>query len=74
MCIFTETPFGQLPVLEYNGKVATQSIAICRYLAKQAPKQTQLTGQDDWEDLIIDSIVDTINDLRASKCIKQIIK
>ncbi|XP_018334284.1 glutathione S-transferase [Agrilus planipennis] len=53
-------PFGQVPVLEVNGKVAHQSIAICRYLAKQV----KLIGANDWEDLEIDSVVDTLNDLR----------
>ncbi|XP_023313069.1 glutathione S-transferase-like isoform X2 [Anoplophora glabripennis] len=54
------TPFGQVPILEYNGKLAYQSIAICRYLAKQV----KLVGKDDWEDLEIDATVDTITDLR----------
>lgn len=56
-------PFGQVPVLEVDGKVAHQSIAIARYLAKQV----KLVGKDDWEDLAIDSMVDTVNDLRASE-------
>ncbi|KAB0792278.1 hypothetical protein PPYR_14237 [Photinus pyralis] len=55
-----KTPFGQAPVLEFNGVQAYQSIAICRYLAKQV----KLMGANDLEDLEIDSIVDTINDLR----------
>ncbi|KAK5640387.1 hypothetical protein RI129_011198 [Pyrocoelia pectoralis] len=42
-------PFGQTP-----------SIAICRYLAKKV----KLAGANDLEDLEIDAIVDTINDLR----------
>ncbi|XP_030749148.1 glutathione S-transferase-like [Sitophilus oryzae] len=54
-------PMGQLPVLEVNGKTAHQSMAICRYLGKQL----KLNGKDDWEDLEIDTIVDTINDFRA---------
>ena len=53
-------PFGQTPVLEINGVKAHQSIAISRYLAKQV----KLTGANDLEDLEIDAIVDTINDLR----------
>ncbi|XP_044269426.1 glutathione S-transferase-like [Tribolium madens] len=53
-------PFGQVPVLEHKGKVVGQSIAIARYLAKQV----KLVGNDDWENLEIDAIVDTINDLR----------
>ncbi|XP_044269512.1 glutathione S-transferase-like [Tribolium madens] len=53
-------PFGQLPTLEHNGKIVNQSQAISRYLAKQV----KLAGNDDWENLEIDAIVDTINDLR----------
>nr|XP_023014372.1 glutathione S-transferase-like [Leptinotarsa decemlineata] len=56
-------PFGQMPVLEFNGKVAHQSTSICRYLAKQV----KLNGQNDWEDLEIDAAADTVNDLRSSK-------
>ncbi|KAK4872787.1 hypothetical protein RN001_014816 [Aquatica leii] len=54
-------PFGQVPVLEVDGKKAHQSLAICRYLAKKV----KLTGANEWEDLEIDSIVDTLNDFRA---------
>lgn len=54
------TPFGQVPILEVDGKIAPQSVAIARYVAKQV----KLTGRNDWEDLLIDSVVDTINDLR----------
>nr|WCC58244.1 glutathione S-transferase [Pharsalia antennata] len=53
-------PLGQMPTLEHNGKVAHQSVAISRYLAKQV----KLVGKNDWEDLEIDATVDTINDLR----------
>jgi len=53
-------PMGQMPVLEVDGKRAHQSLAITRYLAKQVG----LTGADAWEDLEIDTAVDTINDLR----------
>lgn len=60
---YLDMPFGQVPILEVDGKVAHQSIAIARYLAKQV----KLNGKDDWEDLVIDSVVDTVNDLRASK-------
>nr|CAH7720535.1 unnamed protein product [Callosobruchus chinensis] len=55
-------PFGQVPVLEHEGKMAHQSLAIARYAAKQV----KLVGKDDWEDLEIDSAVDTVNDLRQS--------
>ncbi|KAG8313831.1 hypothetical protein J6590_106319, partial [Homalodisca vitripennis] len=56
------TPWGKVPVLEVEGqKPVVQSIAIARYLAKEAG----LTGKDPWEDLRIDEIVYVINDLRA---------
>lgn len=51
--------------MEVDGKVAHQSLAICRYLAKQV----KLTGKNDWEDLEIDSIVDTIYEVRVSEYI-----
>lgn len=56
-------PFGQVPILEYDGKVVNQSVAIARYVAKQV----KLVGKNDWEDLEIDGIVDTIVDLRTRK-------
>lgn len=55
------TPFGQVPVLEVDGKKVAQSVAISRYLAKKCG----LVGKDDWEALEIDSTVDTIHDVRA---------
>nr|XP_050860664.1 glutathione S-transferase-like [Vespula vulgaris]XP_050860665.1 glutathione S-transferase-like [Vespula vulgaris] len=55
------TPFGQVPMLEVDGKKINQSTAIARYLAKQHG----LAGKNDWEALEIDAIVDTIHDLRA---------
>nr|AVC68799.1 glutathione S-transferase 2 [Subpsaltria yangi] len=54
------SPFGKIPILEIDGKKLTQSRAICRYLAKEAG----LAGKDAWEDLQIDIIVDTIDDVR----------
>lgn len=66
---FTDTPFGQLPVLEHNGRKIPQTLAICRFLAKQV----KLAGNDDWEDLEIDSIVQTVNDIRQSMNINDVI-
>ncbi|XP_066602106.1 glutathione S-transferase-like [Prorops nasuta] len=56
-----EMPFGQVPILEVDGKKIHQSTAICRYLAKQFG----LGGKDAWQDLEIDACVDTIHDLRS---------
>lgn len=61
--IVTETPFGQLPVLEHNGKQVGQSVAIARYVGKLV----NLGGSNDWENLEIDAIVDTIDEIRQSE-------
>ncbi|KAG8036718.1 hypothetical protein G9C98_004040 [Cotesia typhae] len=54
-------PYGQVPVLEIDEKKINQSVAICRYLAKQY----DLAGEDDWQNLKIDATVETIHDIRA---------
>lgn len=56
-------PLGQIPILEIDGKVLYQSIAICRYLAKKF----KLVGADTLEDYEIDNAVDNLNDFRASE-------
>ncbi|CAH2093201.1 unnamed protein product [Euphydryas editha] len=55
------TPFGQMPVLEIDGKKYAQSLAIARYLARKYG----LNGQDIEEDFEIDQNVDFVNDIRA---------
>lgn len=55
-------PYGKLPILEIDGKVVSQSGAICRYFAKKH----NLAGKDDWESLLIDVAVDAVDDLRAA--------
>lgn len=55
-------PFGQMPVLDVDGKIYAQSTAISRYLAKQVG----LIGKDDLENLAIDIAVDTFHDFRQS--------
>lgn len=61
--IISAAPFGRAPILEIDGKVITQSKAICRYLAKDIG----LTGNDSWENLQIDSMVDTADDILYGK-------
>lgn len=53
-------PFGKVPVMEIDGKVVNQSVAISRYLAKKAG----LAGEDEWEALLIDVAVDNIYEMR----------
>ncbi|XP_068085034.1 glutathione S-transferase-like [Anabrus simplex] len=56
------TPYGKMPVLEVDGKVAHQSLAIARHLARQF----KLLGSNDWEALQVDAAVDTISDVRLA--------
>ena len=55
-------PMNQLPCLEVNGKKVNQSLACCRFIAKEI----KLAGNDDWENLQIDTVADTVNDFRLS--------
>lgn len=55
-------PMGQMPVLEVNGKRVHQSISMAEFLGKTVG----LGGNDPWEDLQIESVVNTINDFRLS--------
>ncbi|KAI4471546.1 glutathione s-transferase [Holotrichia oblita] len=54
-------PYGQVPILEMDGKVVHQSTAIARYFAKRV----KLVGDNVWEEMEIDAVVDTINDFRS---------
>ncbi|XP_017767975.1 PREDICTED: glutathione S-transferase-like [Nicrophorus vespilloides] len=54
-------PFGQVPVLTVKGKQYHQSTALARFFARKV----HLVGNDEWEDLEIDQVVDAINDLKS---------
>lgn len=62
-------PFGQVPVLEVDGKMLAQSNTIARYLAKQHG----LAGKDEWEQALADMYGDNINDLMTGKNVKQFV-
>ncbi|KAM8940028.1 hematopoietic prostaglandin D synthase isoform 2-T2 [Pelodytes ibericus] len=51
-------PYGQLPVLEIDGVIYHQSLAIGRYLAREAG----LTGKTNLDDILVDAILDSIDD------------
>jgi len=57
-------PFGQIPILEVDGKMLAQSATINRYLARQFG----LAGSNDWEaakiDELNDGLVDTMANIR----------
>ncbi|XP_068617952.1 glutathione S-transferase 2 [Battus philenor] len=63
--IKAKTLFGQVPILEVDGKQYAQSNAICRYLGHKYG----LAGATLEEDLIIDQTVDFINDIRSKAAI-----
>jgi len=55
-----KTPMAQLPILEIDGKpMLCQSMAICRYLAKEIG----IAGQDNFEQAQADMIVDGYRDI-----------
>ncbi|TKR92241.1 hypothetical protein L596_006932 [Steinernema carpocapsae] len=66
-------PNGQLPVLEEDGKMLTQSMAIARYFAGKL----NLLGRNDWEaaqaDAFIGTIEDAIATLKTSNLIQKLI-
>jgi glutathione S-transferase len=61
--LVSDTPFGQVPLLEYDGQLLSQSISIARFLAKK----TGLHGKDDLEQARADMIVDYVTDFNNSK-------
>ncbi|CAH0694779.1 unnamed protein product [Spodoptera exigua] len=60
-----KTPFGQMPMLEFDGKTYAQSLSIARYLGKKYG----LAGDSLEDALEIDQNVDLINDLRSKGAI-----
>ncbi|UTA47066.1 glutathione S-transferase family protein [Simiduia sp. 21SJ11W-1] len=53
------TPFGQVPVVNLDGEVITQSNALLRYFGKQAG----LYPKDDYQALLCDEVMDAIEDV-----------
>jgi len=57
--IFSECPWGQVPVVEHNGKMYCQSLAIVRFLAKRF----NLMGADEYEAYKCDEIYEALREL-----------
>ena len=51
-----KTPLGQLPVLEIDGHKICQSRTIARFAAKSA----NLLGQNDWDEIRADMMVESL--------------
>jgi len=54
-----QTPFQQVPMLEVDGKVITQSNTLNRYLGKLAG----LYPKDDWQAALVDEVMDAVEDI-----------
>jgi glutathione S-transferase len=54
-----KTPFGQLPVLELNGRVLTHSNSIARFLGNELG----LSESDNWHAAQLDALVDGMQDV-----------
>ncbi|KAG8511626.1 Hematopoietic prostaglandin D synthase, partial [Galemys pyrenaicus] len=54
-------PFGKIPILEVDGLILHQSLAIARYLAKK----TDLAGKTELEQCQVDAVVDTLDDFMS---------
>lgn len=61
-------PFGQMPVLEIDGKMYAQSVAIARYLGKHF----KINGDNIEEEFEIDQNVYFLNSIRDGKYIRYI--
>ena len=58
-----KTPFGGLPLLEYNGLELSQSMTIGRFLAREM----NLAGKTRTEEAQVDMVVDCIIDLIGAR-------
>ncbi|GMT22533.1 hypothetical protein PFISCL1PPCAC_13830, partial [Pristionchus fissidentatus] len=57
-------PFGNIPVLEVDGKQLPQSLAIARYLAKQFGFYGKTAFESAWVDAIADQFKDCLTEIR----------
>ena len=60
---YTALTFGQVPVLEVDGKTIAQSMTIARFLARKY----NLAGKNELEEAEADTIVDCVSDAMNGK-------
>ena len=60
----SKTPFGQMPVLEVDGKQIPQSFAIARFLASQHGLTGACAFEAAWVDALADQYKDYMNEFR----------
>lgn len=60
---FLECRWGQVPLVEFEGKSLTQSLAVTRYFAKR----TGLVPEDPYEAALCDEYVDAVRELMTRK-------
>lgn len=60
--LFTEQPYGTLPVLEVDGKILNQSVSIMRFLGKRFG----LVAEDPFTEALLEALVDNLRDTQAS--------
>ena len=63
MTTFAAIPWGQLPALEYDGKMLVQSISIARFVAREFG----LAGKNNLEAAQADMLVDCMSDFGNSE-------
>merc|ERR1712066_506951 len=59
MALKPKTPYGSLPLLEWNGTCIAQSMAVARFIAREVG----LAGRCNMESAQIDEIIDAVNDM-----------
>ncbi|CAH1246681.1 HPGDS [Branchiostoma lanceolatum] len=54
-------PMGQAPVLEVDGTMICQSVAIARFVAKESGRAGKTNMEQAWADMMADGFVDMLN-------------
>ncbi|CAG0889500.1 unnamed protein product [Cyprideis torosa] len=59
-----KAPFGQLPILEFNGRTYAQTLSLCRFIARKSnlagENESNATECDMWVEYCMEAIVDNL--------------